>query len=325
MHPMQRVTCLTFGLLGTAILLGCTEEPAAAPIDAATPDTPRPADERDVSPAAPTAANAEAMTPVPVESGTVAVTPENTQISFVGTKPDGTRHEGGFRDFSGRIGVDPQTNAVESVSITIQAESLWSDADRLTTHLKSPDFFNVNEHPTITFESDSVQAAGAQSGVTLIMGDLTMLGETKEVGIPVRTSVTDQGLTLQGGFTIDRREFGMTYGEGQVDPEVKIQVNVGTPSGSGQPQAGAGRPAGPGGGGPGGGRQFDPQEFFNRRDADKDGKLTGDEIPERMRDNLTETDKDGDGAISLEEMQERMRQFRGRGPGGGPGGREPRS
>ncbi|MCO6455298.1 MAG: EF-hand domain-containing protein, partial [Pirellulaceae bacterium] len=91
------------------------------------------------------------------------------------------------------------------------------------------------------------------------------------------------------------------------------------------------RPAGPGGattagGAPGGprpgGGNFDPAAIFQQRDADGDGKLTGDEISDRMRENLSAIDSDGDGSITLEEFQARMRQFSG-GQGGGPGGGGP--
>lgn len=96
--------------------------------------------------------------------------------------------------------------------------------------------------------------------------------------------------------------------------------------GGGGPEIGGG-PGGPGGGGPGGegggpegGRDFDPEAMFAERDADGDGKLTGDEISERLRESLEAIDTDGDGAISKDEFLARMSQVRGRGGRGGSGG-----
>lgn len=90
--------------------------------------------------------------------------------------------------------------------------------------------------------------------------------------------------------------------------------------GGGGSSAGGGGFGGGGPGGPGGGGSFDPEARFAERDADGDGKLTGDEISERMREGLAATDTDGDGAVSKEEFLARMSQFAGRGGRGGPGG-----
>ncbi len=84
------------------------------------------------------------------------------------------------------------------------------------------------------------------------------------------------------------------------------------------PQGGPGGPGGGGFGGRGGGG-FDPAAIFQSRDADGDGKLTGDEISGRMLENLEEIDTDGDGAVTLEEFEKRMSERFGGGRGG-PGG-----
>ena len=83
---------------------------------------------------------------------------------------------------------------------------------------------------------------------------------------------------------------------------------------------GGAAPEGDGGRGGGGGR-FDLAAMFENRDADGDGKLTGDEISERMRENMDQIDTDQDGSVTLEEFQARMQQmFANRGAGGdGPG------
>ena len=77
------------------------------------------------------------------------------------------------------------------------------------------------------------------------------------------------------------------------------------------------------GGGQGGGRSFDPEAFFAERDEDGDGLLAGDELSERMRGGLEQTDTDKDGAVSLDEFLAaiaRMRASRSQGGGGGGGG-----
>ena len=94
----------------------------------------------------------------------------------------------------------------------------------------------------------------------------------------------------------------------------------GPPGGHGPPGEHAGPPGGhrgPPGGGPGG---FNPMEVIETQDANKDGKLVGDEIPDHMRQRLDHVDTDGNGEVSREEIEALAERFR-HGPPGGPGGR----
>ena len=94
---------------------------------------------------------------VPIELGVAQLSPENTKIQFVGKhtneRPDRT---GGFERFIGRVEVNPASNALTSIRVEIQADSLWTQFDRLTTHLKSADFFELRQFPTATFHSTSI-------------------------------------------------------------------------------------------------------------------------------------------------------------------------
>lgn len=88
-------------------------------------------------------------------------------------------------------------------------------------------------------------------------------------------------------------------------------------------RSGGGGGGGRGPGGPGGGGNFDPAQFveriFSENDANEDGKLTGDEIPDRMKDRVADIDTDKDGAVSRAELEERFRSSGGRPPGPGAG------
>jgi polyisoprenoid-binding protein YceI len=164
-----------------------------------------------------------------LQDGVAALTADNTAIRFVGTKPDGTIQRGSFGEVAGSIEVGGA--AVKAVSVEIKTESLTAGIDRLTTHLKSADFFSVKEHPTASFTSTSV--AGS-----MVTGELTMLGKTNEISFPVTATVTGEGLSLTADFKIDRLQFGMNYGEGDIDKEVTLNVAVG--AGSGEPAEGEG-------------------------------------------------------------------------------------
>jgi Uncharacterized conserved protein len=169
-----------------------------------------------------------AATPVPVSGGNVTLSPDNTKIQFVGThsppkQPDPRR--GGFAKFKGKVAVDAATKSLKSVSVEIDTASLFTEIDKLTTHLKSPDFFDVREYPKATFESTKITAG--EKGKATITGKLSLHGVTKEISFPATAEVGDKGLTLKSEFSIDRRQFDMKFGEGMVEPKVSMTVIVG--------------------------------------------------------------------------------------------------
>jgi hypothetical protein len=89
-------------------------------------------------------------------------------------------------------------------------------------------------------------------------------------------------------------------------------------------EADAGGGRGGTGGGEGGNRRFDPMTLFNARDADKDGKLTADEVAGNpMTDRMMELDKDGDKAVTEEEFRTGISTLFSRGRGGGGRGNYP--
>jgi len=174
------------------------------------------------------AAPAAALKPVAVAGSKVALTPENTSIGFTGThkgpKPD--PRIGGFEKFAGTAEVDPATKALKSATVEIQTDSLWTQFGKLTTHLKSPDFFDTREQPTARFVTTKV-TPGAKAGEAMISGDLTLHGVTKPVTFPATVVVNDGGLTVAGSFKINRSQYGMDRLLDQVNNEVAVTVAVG--------------------------------------------------------------------------------------------------
>ncbi len=325
----MRRLCL---ILTCVLFVGCSSQNnnLSTPI---VPDVGAPSDLGDVvasddtsgasaATSVPTAGEAE-LTPVAIVAGVAALSAENTTIQFVGTHvaADPNPRTGVFNSFTGTAAVDAESRGLKSVSIEIQTDSLETPIPNLNNHLKTPDFFDVNEFPTARFESTSITPIDGDADRYSVTGNLTLLDSTQKINFPATVTTSEEGLTLTGELVIDRTEFGMDGVQNRVNKEIALSFAIGrkteTPEG-GLEIGGGGR----GGGGPRGGgrRRFDPAAIFQQQDADGDGKLTGDEIAGRMRDNLSEIDTDGDGAISLEELKERFRQFRGRGPGGGQRG-----
>jgi len=163
---------------------------------------------------------------VPAPAGAATLDPQNTKLQFVcahvGPKPD--PRTGSFDKFTGKAQIDAGSKALKSISLDIDTTSLHTQFDMLTTHLKSPDFFDVRRFPTAKFDSTKIEPG---SGATQITGKLTLHGVTKEITIPAKVDVTPAGLQVQSEFTINRLDFGMNFDPKKVEDKVSLTVTIG--------------------------------------------------------------------------------------------------
>ncbi len=147
-----------------------------------------------------------------------------------------TMVSGKFTDFSGTIQVDRANPEKSSVEFTIQAKSIDTSEPRRDDDLRSANFFDIANHPTITFKSTSVKANGKES--FLVTGDLTMHGVTKPVTLPVtllgegKDPWGNEKMGLETAVTLNRKDFGLTWnktlesGGLLVGDEVKVQIAI---------------------------------------------------------------------------------------------------
>jgi polyisoprenoid-binding protein YceI len=154
--------------------------------------------------------------------GNITLDGKNTKIEFVGTKPGG-KHEGGFKALSGTASVTGTDATTLKLDVEIDTNSLYSDTPKLTTHLKSADFFSVANYPKAKFVVTKVEKAA--QGYT-ITGDFTLLAKTKSISFPANISAGANGLGIASEFTINRQDYGMSFGTGKVNNEVKIKVAI---------------------------------------------------------------------------------------------------
>lgn len=159
---------------------------------------------------------------VPSFGQTLKSDKDKSKIEFVGKKTDG-KHAGGFKEMKAEAKVDMESPDKSSLTIEIKTESLFSDDEKLTTHLKNPDFFDVKKYPTIKFESTKIDMQGEEGTIT---GKLTMLDKTVEVKVPVKAEVSDESLKVIADFKIDRTKWGMNYGKGKIDDEVSLKAEL---------------------------------------------------------------------------------------------------
>jgi polyisoprenoid-binding protein YceI len=120
---------------------------------------------------------------------------------------------GKFTNFTGRIEVDREHPENSSVTAQIDVRSIDTHIKKRDDHLRSPDFFNVEKFPRITFKSRSVKRTGPQSGD--ILGDLTMHGVTKPITLHVKllTPINETARTRWSVTTdpITRRDFSLMF------------------------------------------------------------------------------------------------------------------
>src|SRR4051794_36386280 len=118
---------------------------------------------------------------VPV-AGVYDIDGAHTSVEFVGRHLMITKVRGRFSDVRGRITVaeEPEDSHVE---VEIGAPSLSTGSDDRDAHLKSADFFDVEQYPTISFRSTAVRARRANTWE--LDGDLTVRGTTRPVTLQV--------------------------------------------------------------------------------------------------------------------------------------------
>jgi polyisoprenoid-binding protein YceI len=130
-------------------------------------------------------------------------------------------HDGTFPDVEGTISLVDGAPEASSVEVTIDTTTLTSDTDRLTTHLKSADFFDVEAHPEASFRSTSITPQG--DGTYQVAGVLDMHGVSKQVAFPATIEVADDAVRAQAEFSINRFDWEIDYA-GAADDLIRDEV-----------------------------------------------------------------------------------------------------
>ena len=154
----------------------------------------------------------------------------HSTISFSVHQFLGTTH-GKFTKFDGKIDIDREHPENSSVSARIDVHSIDTGIQKRDNHLRSPEFFNVEKYPEMTFKSRTVKQTGPQAGD--ILGDLIMHGVTKPITLHVKllTSPNESKQTRWGITTepIKRRDFNLMFSqtaENMSGISQTVQINI---------------------------------------------------------------------------------------------------
>lgn len=133
-----------------------------------------------------------------------------SKVSFTGSKVTG-KHDGGFNTFNGTVDVVDGAPEKSKVDVQIDADSITTDTEKLTGHLKSPDFFDTKTNPKATFVSTEIKKGGEKGATHTVTGNLTIKGITKSVTFPATINVAGDNASLDAEFSINRRDFSLNY------------------------------------------------------------------------------------------------------------------
>lgn len=148
-------------------------------------------------------------------SGTYTIDATHTTIGFVARHAMVTNVKGGFQDFTGTLDLDGTDPANSSARIDVEMASLdTGNADR-DGHLKSAEFFSIEEHPKMSFRSTSTEFLGGDD--YRITGELSLLGTTKPITIDLEFNGTatdpfgNERVGFEGKAELLRSEWGLTW------------------------------------------------------------------------------------------------------------------
>jgi polyisoprenoid-binding protein YceI len=150
---------------------------------------------------------------VPV-AGVYEIDGAHTSVEFVGRHLMITKVRGRFSDVQGRITIaeNPEDSHVE---VEIGAESVSTGNSDRDNHLRSADFFDVDQFPTITFRSTLVRAL--PNATWEVLGDLTVHGTTRPVILQVDfdgavvSPIGDERIGFSAATEVNREDFGLTW------------------------------------------------------------------------------------------------------------------
>ncbi|MFJ6083323.1 YceI family protein [Streptomyces sp. NPDC092369] len=168
-------------------------------------------DSTETETAAPSAVNPE----LAALTGEYTIDPAHSTLGFVARHAMVTNVKGKFLDFNGTLHLDGSDPAKSTASIDVKMDSIDTGSADRDGHLKSADFFKIEEFPTMTFRSTSAEYLGGDD--YRITGDLEILGTTKPLTIDLefngaaKDPFGNERVGFEGKAEILRSEWGLTW------------------------------------------------------------------------------------------------------------------
>ena len=164
------------------------------------------------------------------KAGTYVIDPAHTEVGFVARHLIGTKVRGRFTEVSGSftIAENPDDSTLEA---EVQAASIHTNQSMRDDHLRTNDFLDVANHPTLNLKSTSIKRVREDHWI--LTADLTIRGVTRPVDFDLE--FLGEGPSMQEGKTvvafeatgeIDRRDFGVSFNHSLLDGSVVVANKV---------------------------------------------------------------------------------------------------
>lgn len=159
-----------------------------------------------------------------------AIDPVHSYVLFSVVHLGASTNHGRFDKLSGTVIFDDADPAKSQIDITVDAASVNTGIPKRDDHLRSPDFFNARQFPTITFKSTAVKKLDAKRFEAT--GNLTLNGVTKVVSVPfnlIGTGKNMDGKEVIGAdaqLTIKRSDYNVKALVGPVSDEVRLTISI---------------------------------------------------------------------------------------------------
>lgn len=169
-----------------------------------------------------TAAPAASVAAIPAKPASAVDLDPSSTFAFTGSKVTG-KHDGSFEKFTGWVELAGGKVEGGKLAVEVDMASVKSDDEKLTGHLKAPDFFDVARYPKATFESTEIKKGGDKGATHTITGNLDFHGVKKSITFPATIKESDKEVVAESEFVINRKDFGITYA-GQADNLIRDEV-----------------------------------------------------------------------------------------------------
>ncbi len=159
-------------------------------------------------------------------AGTKYVFTPDSKIGFTGSKVTG-KHDGGFKTFTGHFTIKDGAPVGNDHKVVIDMASTWSDNEKLTGHLKAPDFFDVEKFPQTTFDVTEIKK-DSDTAYT-VSGNFKLHGVEKNISFPATVSKDGETVKISASFDVKRKDFGIVYpgkAEDLIRDEVVIKLDL---------------------------------------------------------------------------------------------------